>query len=597
VHWIGYGTGVRAALRFFGNWLRLLFSPFWLWARWSARSKVQWVTLRLSPSLSQFRPREGLVQRLRARARDAGSTSLEELSELVEAIVRDPRVKGLLVHVPPLEAGWSACESVRDTLSKLRQAGKEVVCYLPEGGANRELFVALAASRIYLAPYSAFGPLGLASRPLYVRTLLDRIGVAVEAQSCGEYKSAAEPALRDSMSEPAREQLQALLSAMHAALFDALRQGRGFSEAEARALFDRALIGAKDALACKLVDGVVYENELTRKLDPSAEAAITASEGADTDNDDASNALKPMGAGPYLRLRTARLWQPLRTQPCIAIVPLRGTITGEQGGRWGSSIKPSAVTGLLKALGRDRRVRAVILYIDSPGGSALASEIMHHEIARLAAKKPVVACFGEVAASGGYYLACGCRKIVARSLAITGSIGVVSAKVSAGSLLDRLGVRPQFVRTSESADMLSFARGLSEREDALLRAHANELYARFLQVVAEGRGQPVTAIEPLARGRVWIGRDAQARGLVDVIGGVERALDEARALIDGLNDAQRAALKPRVYAFKTSALAGLTELRAALLGPLLANLPELALLDLARREPVSYYAPLSNEYP
>lgn len=512
---------------------------------------------------------------------------------MVDALVQDPRVKGLLVRVPPLESGWSACESVRDTLAKLRQAGKQVVCYLPEGGANRELFVALAATRVYLAPYSSLGPLGLASRPLYVRRLLDRIGVSVEAQSCGEYKSAAEPALRDTMSEPAREQLQALLSAMHSALFEAVREQRGLPEEAVQKLFETAIIGAKDALASGLIDGVVYEGDLTRQLDAEPNAPPPPPPSAD---EDAPETREPMAPGMYLRLRNARLWQPLRAQPCIAVVPLRGTIVGEQGGRWGTSIRPSAVAGVLKALERDRRVHAVVLYIDSPGGSALASETMHHEITRLAAKKPVVACFGEVAASGGYYLAVACKKIVARSLSMTGSIGVVSAKLTAGSLLDRVGVRPQFVRTSEHADMLSFARALSEREDAMLRAHASELYERFLEVVAEGRGRPVSEIEPLARGRVWIGRDAQERGLVDLLGGVERAVDEARALVDGLSDAQRAALKPQVVALKTSTMAGLADLRAALLGPLITYLPDLTLLELAGRERLSYYEPSAYQF-
>jgi protease-4 len=272
-------------------------------------------------------------------------------------------------------------------------------------------------------------------------------------------------------------------------------------------------------------------------------------------------------------------------------VSLHGTIMGDQGGRFSPGIRTASLTALLRQLKSDARVRAVVLHIDSPGGSALASEQLHHEITTLAAEKPVVACFGDVAASGGYYLASACHKIVARGLTITGSIGVVSAKVTAGSLLERIGVRPQLVRTAESADMMSFVRGLTEREDALLRAHADHLYRRFLDVVATGRHSTVEAIEPLARGRVWIGSAALERGLVDVLGGIERALDEARALIKDLPEAARSRLKPQLYMLKTSPVAGLTGVEASLLQKLTTFAPELALLDLGRREVGCYFAP------
>jgi protease-4 len=567
-------------LRFFGNLLRLLLAPLWLYARLAMRRRARWVELRLSPRLTQFRPRDNWVRRLTARARDTSSTSLEELRALAHELTRDPGPVGVLVYVPPLEAGWSACESVRDTLVRLREAGKQVVCYLPEGGGNRELYVASAGTRIYMAPYSSFGPLGLASRPLYLRPLLDRIGVAVQAQSCGEYKSAAEPALRDTMSEPAREQLEALLSAMHGALVDGLRVQRGLSEERVKQLFDAAILLAEDALALGVVDGVVYESDVKDQLDPGAPDGKESTK--------KKRKSKPIAASAYTRMRRSRLWQPLRRQPGIALVSVHGTIVGDQGGRFSSGIRTGNLTPLLRQLKSDARVRAVVLHIDSPGGSALASEQLHHEIATLAAEKPVIACFGDVAASGGYYLASACHKIVAPALTITGSIGVVSAKVTAGSLLERIGVRPQLVRTTESADMLSFARGLTEREEALMRAHADQLYRRFLQVVAEGRHATVDVVEPLARGRVWIGSAARERGLIDVVGGIERALDEARALIKDLPDAARARLKPELYILKTSPVAGLTGAAAALLQTFA---PELALLDLGRRELGWYYAP------
>lgn len=576
-------TRVTHLLRFFANLLRLLWLPVLLYARyrWS-RGKPKWISLHLHSSVVPFRVRGSLLQRLTSRARDAQVSSLEELRALARAIREDSAVVGLLVHVPHLEAGWSACEGVRDTLATLRAAGKEVVVYLPEGGGNRELYVALSASRIYMAPYTSFGPLGMAVQPLYIRPLLDKLGIAVEAQAAGEYKSAAEPALRESMSEPAREQLEALLAGTHSALTGALC-ARGLSEAAAQALLERGILQAKEALELKVVDGIVYEDELS--------ARVEGSNAPQPEDDPDAPPARASDASRYLRFRTRKLWRPLRRRPCIAVVPLRGTIVGEGGGRWGNAFRPGPLTQLVRSLKRDPAVRGVLFYIDSPGGSALASELMHREIKRLAAKKPTVACFGDVAASGGYYLACACQKIIAQPLCITGSIGVVSAKVDATGLLQRIGVRPQLLRTARSADMLSFARGLSPEEEILLRAHAAEIYDRFLTVVAEGRGRSIADIEPLARGRVWTGRAARERGLVDELGGFDRALDELRGLLSNVPEPERSAIQPEIYALKAGAGLGLAGARAWLLGPWSAWLPDLSVFELLRSETVTYYAP------
>jgi protease-4 len=579
-------ASVTYVLRLLANVLRSVLLPFWLYGRWSwaragARGARRWIELRLSPRIVPFRASEPWLRRLLVRAREQRSTSLTELRDLVRAVSGDDRVVGLAVHIPSLESGWSACEGVREAFQQLRAAGKRVVCYLPEGGGNRELYIALAADRIYLAPYSGFGPLGLAAHPLYVRPLLDRLGIAVEAQAAGEYKSAAEPVLRDSMSEPAREQLQAMLSGTHAALFDALRD-RGLSPEQIASVFERALLTDKDAIAAGVVDGAIYEDEFHAQLDGGAEGS------------------KPLAAAEFVCRHQRRLFQALRRPPRIAVIPLHGTISAGQGGRFGgAALRPAPLSKLLRRLAADPSVRAAVLHIDSPGGSALASELMHREISCFAQKKPTVACFGEVAASGGYFVACACQKIIAQPLAVTGSIGVISAKLDAVGLLDRLGVKPQQLRTARSADMLSYTRRLSSEEDALLRAHANDIYERFLNVVAHGRGRSVADVEPLARGRVWIAREARERGLVDELGGLDRALSEVRSLVADLTPAAREALEPQIYSLRAPG-AGLSGLRGALLewlfAPMSAWTAELAALDVMRRESAVYYAPFVSPF-
>jgi protease-4 len=185
------------------------------------------------------------------------------------------------------------------------------------------------------------------------------------------------------------------------------------------------------------------------------------------------------------------------------------------------------VSRALRAARHNPAVRAVILHIDSPGGSALASDLIHRELMRLREKKPVIACMANVAASGGYYVAVACERIVAQPTTTTGSIGVISARVLASDLLDRIGVRVHVVRSAPHADMLSPFRELSDDERAMLEGQVKDFYQTFLGVVAAGRSRTPEEIHVLARGRVWSGSDAHARGLVDVLGGLERALSIA----------------------------------------------------------------------
>jgi protease IV len=269
---------------------------------------------------------------------------------------------------------------------------------------------------------------------------------------------------------------------------------------------------------------------------------------------------------------------------------MRGTITGDRGGLGGASLRHASLAALLRSVKADPKARAVVLCIDSPGGSALASELIHREVERLARTKPVVAYFGDVAASGGYYIGCACQRIVAQPLTITGSIGVVSAKFALPKLLERLGVHPQQLRTAASADMFSFSRALTTREEGVMQAHAGELYQRFLAVVAAGRKRTVAEVEPLARGRVWSGRDAFERGLVDVLGGLDRAIEEARGSLAELSSEARAALKPRLYTAKPNPAASTPEQAALWLAEQVGARAELELLHASRHEALHYYA-------
>lgn len=519
---------VRALFAACANLLRIALAPLWLVVRAVARPQGAWVELRLAPHLREIATPQPLWRRVLRRARPERVTSLEDVRELCRRIAQDPRRRGLCVHVPPLSAGWAACASVRQALGQLRAAGKSVVCYLPQGAASRELYVALAADRVFASPPSSIAPLGVASGPMYLKPLLDRIGIEVQVQAIGEYKSAAEPVLRESMSEPAREQLSALLATLHRALAEALAERTGFDAARVQAVFDRGLMTAEHACALGVVDAVVYEDELAARLEASAPSLVPAAR--------------------YLRHARAVFWQPLRAAPYLAVVAVRGAIVTESAGFGRTTADLTSIVTSLREVAADPLARAVVLYVNSPGGSALASDLIHREVVRLAEHKPVVAYFSDVAASGGYYIAAPCARIVAQAVSITGSIGVISVKATIGGLLERLGVRAEVVRTSEHADMFSVARKLSGDEERMLAEHAQALYARFVAVVASGRKRTAQEIDAVARGRVWSGRDALAQGLVDVLGGFDCAVDQARSLVSGLRADARARLMPRVHA-------------------------------------------------
>jgi protease IV len=524
---VGYAT-VRAILRAVSNLLRVLLAPLWLLGRVLGRPKGPWIELHLTPRVHELRSALPMWRRFLPPGSQPRATALQDLREFATLVAEDPSVVGVLVHVPHLQVGWAACAGLRGVISSLRAAGKDVVCYLPQGASSRELYVALAANRIWLAPTASLGPLGLASRPLYLKQLLERVGVVVQVQATGEYKSAAEPLLREGMSDASREQNTALLGALHAALRDAMCAHRELDATRADAALGRGLLTARGAHEAGIVERLVYEDELRGGLGLNEPKA----------------AFVPTGA--YLRFQRARWLVPMRAEPYIAVVAVRGTIVADAPPLGRSAAVQSTIVAALRKAAVDPQARAVVLDIQSPGGSALASDMIHREVLKLREHKPVIACMGDVAASGGYYIAAAADRIVAQPVTITGSIGVISMKVAIDGLLSRLGIRSDGVHTTPHADMFSALRQLDEAEERLMADHARELYARFLEVVAQGRGKSVDEVDAMARGRVWSGQDAHARGLVDILGGFDAAIAEARARAKGVSATQREALAPRL---------------------------------------------------
>ncbi|HEY8427822.1 MAG TPA: signal peptide peptidase SppA [Sandaracinaceae bacterium] len=570
---------ISIVARVFYNFVRLLTAPMYFIGRLATRPKSRWIHVRLRPRIVEIeRPLPFFLEWVPGVS-EARPTSLTLLRELTDLLVEDDRIEGVVFDIPPLVAGWATCQSLRDILVRIRDSGRQVVAYLPQGGGNRELYVASAADRILASPHSQLSPIGLAASVTYFKGLLDTAGIEVEVHRRAEYKTAIEPATRDSMSEAQREQTEALLETVDRALRDALAARPGCDRAKVDEFFEAALMSAERAMEAGLIDGVCYEDELPVSLKPHREVT-------------------PVVRAPrYYAWRKERFLKKLVPERFIAVVPIHGPITGG-GPATRGGIKLATTIATLRAARRNPMVAGVVLHVDSPGGSALASDLIHREVERLKERKPVVACFGDVAASGGYYVAAGADAVVAQPLTITGSIGVVSARLVTEPLLARFGVRVDTVRKAPHADMFRRPGKLAAVEDAILDREIESFYRTFVGVVARGRGRKVDDIEPLARGRVWSGKDAAERGLVDRLGGLDVALDEVRARLAGrMSDRARRELAPRFVRVRRLELPpaeprAVDRAAAALLGQIDPRLAELWALARGEERVLCYAANL-----
>ncbi len=520
-------------LRFFGFLLDLLFYPLRAVRRGKLVPEGTFLVLEIDGAVTDVlaRPRFWELRAQRA-------ISLHDVRKLVDHAIVDARVRGLLVTIKSLTAGMATSMSLREQLARARAAGKEVVVHLPLGGGTKEVIVASAGSKVLLGPAAQLSALGFATRTRYVKSALDKAGIVPEVYACGEYKSAGESLVRDSMSDAQREQVGKLLDCFDGALLDAVAEGRGVSRERARAIVDGGPYFGEAAIEVGLADAVAYDDEIPALLGlPKSKQPGPATEGMTS-------------AAAYLLARQRPILRRLTRAPIIAVIPVHGAIA-HASSQFGNFATDDKLARMVRIARLDKRVKGVILHVDSPGGSALASDRMHHEIVQLAREKPVVACMANVAASGGYYVAAPAHKIVCEAVTVTGSIGVVGARLTLEPLMQKLGITTETVQRGARAGLLSPSAPLSEDERTALMRELEAVYKTFVRVVAQGRKMTIEEVEPLARGRVYTGEDAKAAGLVDVLGGFDTALREVRAMLPA---DIRDALEPQVIRAPRSAL-------------------------------------------
>ena len=452
------------------------------------------------------------LARLRARSRRLLRPTLRALHEAAE----DRHVVGLIAKVGGMWP-WATMQELRRGVQAFGASGKPTLAWVETfgelGSRGMAAYVlATAFGELWLQPGGEVGLLGVGIEQTFVRGTLDRLGIEPQFEQRYEYKNAADVLVRKEFTAAHREALERLSESVFSDAVDTIADARGLTHDQVRELINTGPRTAPEAQAAGLVDRLGYR-------DQAYEAMRTR-----TDR-------KP-------ELLFADRWRPRRKiappphrRDHVAVVDVRGGIaTGRtRRGPMGRQAGSDTVSAQLRAAHDNDRARAVVMRVESPGGSAVASEVIWREVFRLReAGKPVVVSMGDVAASGGYYISCPAEVIVALSATLTGSIGVLGGKLVVDNLLERLGVSTGTVQQGAHALMYSARRGFSEDERARFAATVDAIYHDFVGKVAEGRRRPVADIEAVARGRVWTGRDALEAGLVDELGGLRDAVRIAR---------------------------------------------------------------------
>jgi protease-4 len=441
--------------------------------------------------------------------------SLGEALTSIEEAERDEQIKTIALQLDRPQLALIQAEQLLAALARARAAGKRVIAWI-DGSSAPVLLLSAVAETVSVTPTGDLEFLGLRVRALFLRGLFDQAGVLPELQHHGDYKTASDMFTHTSMSEAHREMADSLGADLYDQIVGPLVVSRGLTRERLDDLIDQAPLSNERAVASELFHALGYRDKLEKEA-----GHLGAVEG-DPETIEPQRLLAR-------RKRRRRLEAAVRDRPVVAVLTLKGAITsGDEGSGIASLPAIEAIEKLIAA----KSIKAVVLRIDSPGGSALASDDIWRAIRRLDKEKPVVASMGRVAASGGYYIAAGARAIVAHAGTLTGSIGVVSGKLSMGPLLHRLGVGMEGVSFGARAGIYDPDRPFSDDERQAAYAELMRIYRVFVDRVAKGRQRTPEEIDALAQGRVYTGRQALEHGLVDRLGGMREAIEEATRLAE-----------------------------------------------------------------
>lgn len=430
----------------------------------------------------------------------------------------DKRIRGLYLRLTGSALGWARQEELWDALDAFRRSGKFVYAYL-ESGSEKDYTLALAADSIFMPREGMLELNGFAALGLFFPGLLQKLGVEFYVEQFEEYKSAGEPFARRSFSPAARENIRDILQHRYRHFISRIEQRRGISETTLQRVFHQGLQEPDSLQAWGLIDGIAYETEVLNLIARRIQLRDTA-----------QIRKHLMSLGRYLNSTAVRRWKQKAAQrPAIAVVyGLGGIVTGKADPWEGPQIAAEDFIEALRQAADEEAVGAIILRIDSPGGSVLASDAIWTELRRIAQRKPLYASLGDVAASGGYYLALGCDTIVTHPGTVTGSIGVIVALPNVAGTLSKLGLQADTVLSNPEAFFLHPFFPYEKKAKQRIHTIAHGIYQRFLDKVALQRQMDRQQVRERARGRVWTGEEARRLGLVDTLGGLSTAVELAK---------------------------------------------------------------------
>ena len=457
---------------------------------------------------------------------DRQTLTMRDAVELLDRAATDKRVRGLLLNIGFLEASMAAVQELRDAIGRFRSSGKPVVAFADSYGGNLSYLLASAADEVVLQRGGGVQLVGLSRDVNFLRGALDKADLSFDVGQRHEYKNAYNQLVEKGFTAPHREALARIYELMHAQLVSGVAEGRGLKVEAVEDALERGPLEDSEALGAGLVDRVAYRDE----------AIASVRERAGTD--------KLL----YLDRYKKRSKKPIGGKT-IAVITATGAIVPRKGGGppiapGGAPMDASAIAAALRKAAADKKVKAIVLRVESPGGSAVASETIWREVARAReAGKPVVASMAGVAASGGYFISAPADRIVAQPGTVTGSIGVLTGKPVLGALKTRMGIAVEELTTATNASLYSLNRPWNESERERIDAGLDAVYDNFTAKVAEGRGLAIEQVREVAKGRVWLGADAVGIGLVDKLGGLHTAVEAARELA-GLDADAKVRLRP-----------------------------------------------------
>ncbi|HTI42730.1 MAG TPA: signal peptide peptidase SppA [Vicinamibacterales bacterium] len=463
------------------------------------------------------------------------TTTVRGFVESLRLAKRDPRITGVLLMPSSLDSPfWGKVQELRDAVLDFRKSGKVVVAFLEFGG-DREYYLASAADKVYLLPTSALDLTGVASYEVFVRGTLDKLGAYPDFLQIGDYKTAVNQLTQKSFTPAHREMTESLNGDMYGQLVRGIASARKKTEAEMRQLLDQGPFAPEDAVKYGLVDGLAYEDQLDDRIPQLRQGGE----------------MRRVDGGDYQRVTARSLG--IRPSSRIAVLYASGVIAS---GRSGYDPGNGAVVGSdtfveqVRRLREDDSIKAIVLRVDSPGGSSVASDVMWRELVITRDQKPsrpLITSMSDLAASGGYYISVPGQAIVAQPGTLTGSIGIFAGKIVIEGTLDKVGVTTETVKSGKNSDIYSpFAR-FSPEQRVKVGQYMDGFYKNFVTKVAQGRHMTPEGVNAIAQGRVWTGAQAKERGLVDALGGLDTAVAIAkqRAHIPADEDVDLVVYSPR----------------------------------------------------